>query len=186
MIGADAVVAGGSAALSRLKDDALVIVNEDSTPTSEFIKSRDWYAPISDLIDRLRGRVRQGQLVSLPAARIATQLLGDSIYTNQLLLGMAWQSGRIPLLRESIEKAIRLNGTAVEKNLEAFRVGCHLASDPTLAARLVAAMPKTKTPQTLAELVEDRSARLTDYWNEAYAAKYRTLVELAAKSYQKN
>ncbi|MGC9659755.1 MFS transporter [Acinetobacter pittii] len=181
LIGADAVVAGGSAALSRLKDDALVIVNEDSTPTSEFIKSRDWYAPISDLIDRLRGRVRQGQLVSLPAARIATQLLGDSIYTNQLLLGMAWQSGRIPLLRESIEKAIRLNGTAVEKNLEAFRVGCHLASDPTLAARLVAAMPKNKTPQTLAELVEDRSARLTDYWNEAYAAKYRTLVELAAK-----
>ena len=47
-------------------------------------------------------------------------------------------------------------------------------------------MPKTKTPQTLAELVEDRSARLTDYWNEAYAAKYRTLVELAAKSYQKS
>lgn len=60
-------------------------------------------------------------------------------------------------------------------------MGCHLASDPTLAARLLAAMPKTKTPQTLAELVEDRSARLTDYWNEAYAAKYRTLVELAAK-----
>lgn len=42
-------------------------------------------------------------------------------------------------------------------------------------------MPKLKNPQTLAELVEDRSARLTDYWNEAYAAKYRTLVELAAK-----
>ena len=58
LIGADAVVAGGSAALSRLRDDALVIVNEDSTPTSEFIKSRDWYAPITDLIDRLRGRVR--------------------------------------------------------------------------------------------------------------------------------
>ncbi|KAA5677462.1 indolepyruvate ferredoxin oxidoreductase family protein, partial [Klebsiella pneumoniae] len=135
LIGADAVVAGSGAALSRLKEDALVIVNEDSTPTSEFIKSRDWYAPITDLIDRLRGRVRQGQLVSLPAARIATLLLGDSIYTNQLLLGMAWQSGRIPLLRESIEKAIRLNGTAVEKNIEAFRVGCHLASDPTLAAR---------------------------------------------------
>ena len=65
-------------------------------------------------------------------------------------------------------------------------MGCHLASDLTLAARLLAAMPKTKTPQTLAELVEDRSARLTDYWNEAYAAKYRTLVELAAKSYQKS
>lgn len=49
-------------------------MNEDSTPTSEFIKSRDWYAPISDLIDRLRGRVRQGQLVSLPAARCNSAL----------------------------------------------------------------------------------------------------------------
>ncbi len=38
LIGADAVVAGSGAALSRLKEDALVIVNEDSTPTSEFIK----------------------------------------------------------------------------------------------------------------------------------------------------
>ena len=27
------------------------------------------------------------------------QLLGDSIYTNPLLLGYAWQKGRVPLAR---------------------------------------------------------------------------------------
>ncbi|MBQ1494944.1 MAG: indolepyruvate ferredoxin oxidoreductase family protein, partial [Acinetobacter sp.] len=111
LIGADAIVAGSKAALSRLRDEAVVIVNEDASPTLSFIESRDWYAPITDLITRLKGRVHHGKLVTLPAARIATQVLGDSIYTNQILLGMAWQSGKIPLLRESIEKAIQLNGT---------------------------------------------------------------------------
>lgn len=92
LIGADAIVAGSKAALSRLRDEAVVIVNEDASPTLSFIESRDWYAPITDLITRLKGRVHHGKLVTLPAARIATQVLGDSIYTNQILLGMAWQS----------------------------------------------------------------------------------------------
>ncbi|MCU4367414.1 indolepyruvate ferredoxin oxidoreductase family protein [Acinetobacter courvalinii] len=181
LIGADAVVAGSNAALSRLKPDAMVIVNEDGSPTSDFINKRDWFAPITDLINRLRGRVDQGKLVSLPAARIATQVLGDAIFANQLLLGMAWQSGQIPLLRESIEKAIQLNGTAVEKNLEAFRVGCHLASDPDLAKRLLDSLPKQQVPQTLPELIDDCSVRLQDYWNDAYANTYRNLAEQAAK-----
>lgn len=181
LIGADAVVAGSNAALSRLKPDAMVIVNEDGSPTSDFINKRDWFAPITDLINRLRGRVDQGKLVSLPAARIATQVLGDAIFANQLLLGMAWQSGQIPLLRESIEKAIQLNGTAVEKNLEAFRVGCHLASDPDLAKRLLDSLPKQQVPQTLPELIDDRSVRLQDYWNDAYANTYRNLAQQAAK-----
>ena len=181
LIGADAIVAGSKAALSRLRDEAVVIVNEDASPTLSFIESRDWYAPITDLITRLKGRVHHGKLVTLPAARIATQVLGDSIYTNQILLGMAWQSGKIPLLRESIEKAIQLNGTAVDKNIEAFRIGCHLSSDPSLIPRLVAAMPKLNKPQTMSELIEDRTTRLREYWNEEYALKYKNLVERAAE-----
>ena len=181
LIGADAIVAGSNAALSRLKADAVIIVNEDSSPTSDFLQSRDWYAPITDLIHRLRGRTTQGKLTSLPVTRIATQVLGDAIFANQILLGMAWQAGQIPLKRESIEKAIHLNGTATEKNLEAFRIGCHLISDPDLAKRIIATIPTMRKPTTLAELVEDRSARLAEYWNQDYATQYRTLVEQAAK-----
>jgi len=181
LIGADAIVTGSNAALSRLKSDAVIIVNEDGSPTSDFLESRDWYAPITDLIHRLRGRTTQDKLTSLPATRIATQVLGDAIFANQILLGMAWQTGQIPLKRESIEKAIHLNGTAAEKNLEAFRIGCHLMNDPDLAKRIIATIPTTRKPTTLAELVEDRSARLVEYWNQDYATQYRTLVEQAAK-----
>ena len=179
-IGADVIVAASGAALSRLKENAIVIVNEDASPTSDFIQSRDWYAPIQDLVARLRGHTK-GTCVSLAATRIATQLLGDAIFTNQLLLGMAWQSGRIPLLRQSIEQAIQLNGAAVEKNLEAFRIGCHLASNPNLVTSLMATISNTQKPETLAELIEDRTARLVEYWNESYANQYRHLIEQACQ-----
>ncbi len=29
--------------------------------------------------------------------QVAVQLLGDSVYTNPLMLGYAWQKGRVPL-----------------------------------------------------------------------------------------
>ena len=181
LIGADALVAGSHVALSRLKNDTVVIVNEDTSPTSDFLTSRDWYAPITDLIHRLRGRTTEGKLVSVSATRIATQLLDDAIFGNQILLGMAWQSGQIPLQRESIEQAIRLNGTAADKNLEAFRIGCHLMSDPDLAKQIIATLPITHKATTLAELVEDRYVRLVEYWNQDYATQYRTLVEQATQ-----
>ncbi|EPF73965.1 indolepyruvate ferredoxin oxidoreductase family protein [Acinetobacter rudis] len=182
LIGADAIVAGSNAALSRLKQDAVIIVNEDTSPTSDFLESRDWYAPINDLINRLRGRTTPDKLISLPVTRIAIQVLGDAIFANQILLGMAWQSGQIPLQRESVEKAIHLNGVAAEKNLEAFRIGCHLISDPNLVKGIIATIPVWTKPTTLAELVADRSHRLAEYWNQDYAVQYKTLVEQAAKT----
>ncbi len=104
---------------------------------------------------------------------------GTGVVTIGALLGMAWQSGRLPLTRASLEKAIELNGTAVAKNLEALRIGCHLASDSGLAEHLLAGQQRPKAPQSLAELIEDRSRRLEAYWNAAYALKYRALLKQA-------
>ncbi|WP_207005557.1 indolepyruvate ferredoxin oxidoreductase family protein [Trinickia mobilis] len=181
LIGADAVVAGSSSTLSRLRPDGLAIVNEDGSPTSEFIRSRDWSAPVKDLLGRLRGKVHAGSVVAAPAARLATRILGDAIFANLMLLGMAWQAGRIPLARESIERAIELNGTAVAKNLEAFRVGCHLISAPTLARSLLAEEALVPVSQSLSDLIDDRAIRLKEYWNAGYANQYRSLLEQAGR-----
>lgn len=182
LIGADAVVAGSSATLSRLRDTALVIVSEDTAPTSEFIKSRDWAAPVNDLMTRLHRKVSNGRVVTLPAARIALRVLGDAIFANLILLGMAWQSGRIALDRSSIERAIELNGTAVAKNLEAFRIGCHLASDPELVESLLAGEEGPSIPKSLAEVMEDRADRLKEYWSAKYSLRYRRLLEQAERT----
>jgi indolepyruvate ferredoxin oxidoreductase len=42
-------------------------------------------------------RGRGAGVGSFDAEQVATQLLGDSIYTNPLMLGYAWQKGRVPL-----------------------------------------------------------------------------------------
>jgi indolepyruvate ferredoxin oxidoreductase len=48
---------------------------------------------------------------------------GDEIASNILMLGFAWQKGLVPLSREAIEGAIRLNKVAVDANLDAFAWG---------------------------------------------------------------
>ena len=42
-------------------------------------------------------------------------MIGDSIYTNPLLLGYAWQKGWLPLAYETMVRAIEINGIAVDK-----------------------------------------------------------------------
>jgi indolepyruvate ferredoxin oxidoreductase len=120
--------------------------------------------------------------MALPAARIAARVLGDAIFANLMLLGMAWQSGRIALERSTIERAIELNGTAVAKNLEAFRIGCHLASDVRLAVALMAGAESETVPKTLAEVIEDRTQRLETYWNSKYSLRYRKMLEQAERT----
>ena len=54
------------------------------------------------------------------ANRKALKLLGDTIFANPLLMGYAWQLGKIPLQYESLMRAFELNNVAIEKNKEAF------------------------------------------------------------------
>ncbi|MFM0374341.1 DUF6537 domain-containing protein [Paraburkholderia aspalathi] len=137
---------------------------------------------MNDLTTRLQRKVSHGRVVALPAARVAVRVLGDAIFANLMLLGMAWQSGRIALARGSIERAIELNGTAVAKNLEAFRMGCHLASDPHLVERLLAGEESASVPNSLTEVIEDRAQRLKAYWSAKYSLRYRKLLEQAERT----
>ena len=47
------------------------------------------------------------------------------------LLGFAWQQGLIPVSIDALERAIELNGTAVEDNLKALHFGRIAAWDET-------------------------------------------------------
>jgi indolepyruvate ferredoxin oxidoreductase len=75
----------------------------------------------------------------VPAAELATALMGDSIATNMFMLGYAWQKGWVPLERASIERAIELNGVAVAFNLQSFVWGRRAAVDMERVRRV--AMP---------------------------------------------
>ncbi len=90
------------------------------------------------LTDRIAGRVRESTFLS--AQEEASRLFGSDPAANVLLLGVAYQLGAVPINAASIENAIRLNGTAVEMNLQAFRRGRQRVSDPAAYTATVRAL----------------------------------------------
>ena len=101
-----------------------------------------------------------------------------------IMLGFAWQSGLLPLGETAIDRAIALNGEAVEMNRRAFALGRRAAAYPDeVAAMVAAALPAARREapaRTLDEMVARRVTQLTAYQDAAYAARYRALVERAA------
>ena len=107
---------------------------------------------------------------------LATGLLGDSIAANLFMLGYAYQRGLVPVSAAALDRAIELNGVAVEFNRDAFRWGRRAALDP--AAVEARAIPKAAVPanhmlsQTLEGAIARRVEFLTQYQNAAYAERY--------------
>lgn len=192
VIGCDPIVVAGKETLSRMRTGRTqVALNAHSAPTAGFVKNADWRNPGAQCLQDIAQVVGLEHLGELDADALATQLLGDAIYTNPMLLGYAWQKGWIPLQRASLVRAIELNAVAVANNCAAFDWGCRAAADPLGVQRLlqpaqvIAFTPRPKTGRDALEaLVQHRVAFLTDYQNAAYADSYRAFVErvLAAES----
>lgn len=68
---------------------------------------------------------------------ITTALFGDAVLSNIFVVGMAIQSGHLPVSVESIERAIELNGVAVKKNQLAFGWGRAQIAHPTVVTALL-------------------------------------------------
>jgi indolepyruvate ferredoxin oxidoreductase len=106
-------------------------------------------------------------------------LFGDDQFANVFLVGAGFQTGALPLPPDAIEEALRVNGVAVEKNIQAFRRGRQYIADP--AAVLSAAGVDGPAPDTgespLDRLIRTRSEDLTAYQDEAYTRRYLDLVE---------
>jgi indolepyruvate ferredoxin oxidoreductase len=125
----------------------------------------------------------------MEALRLSASLMGDSITANMFLLGAAWQKGLVPLTRAAIDRAIELNGVAIEQNRRAFLWGRRAAHDLAAVEKIaVGAGPSAvqvirfdpRKPTSLAEMLAQRKAFLTEYQNAAYAARYVATVEQVA------
>jgi indolepyruvate ferredoxin oxidoreductase len=142
VLACDALVAAGTATLALMQPSRTrVALNRHSTPTAGFIAAPDWKYPGDACTAALAAAVGEDCLASVDAHTMALSLLGDSIYANPLLLGHAWQKGWIPLSKEAIQQAIRLNNVQIERNLQAFDWGRRLATSPE-PARVVGDFPQ--------------------------------------------
>ncbi|MBR1223151.1 indolepyruvate ferredoxin oxidoreductase family protein [Bradyrhizobium sp. U87765 SZCCT0131] len=180
LIAADEVVAIAKETISLCESGRTHgIINTHLIPIADFIRNRDF-----DFQRRKVNRVLETALradsVFLDFTHAAEGLLGDSIATNVMMLGFAYQQGLLPVTAEAIAQAIELNGVSVKMNTLAFALGRLAAVDP---ARLKAmlkddvAPPKTLDQMSLAEVVEHRGKHLQGYQNARLAARYRKLVD---------
>jgi len=156
-----------------------VALNTHGTPTAAFVKNADWQFPGGHCEAAVRASVGDSLVGAFDAEQVAVQLLGDSIYTNPLMLGYAWQQGRIPLSLAALMRAIELNGVQVENNKRAFEWGRRCAHDLAQvqaqfkAAQVIEFVKKPSLDETIAKRVEF----LTGYQDGAYAAEYKAFVD---------
>jgi len=179
VIGCDPIVAAGKETVLRMRPGRThVALNGHSTPTAAFVKNANWANPADACATEIANSVGDGLSV-FNADAAATKLLGDSIYTNPMMLGFAWQKGWIPLAYESLMRAIELNGVTIDKNKAAFEWGRRAANDWPSVEKLLA--PATviefKKRDTLESIVSRRIEFLTQYQDAAYAKQYSDFVE---------
>ncbi|MEL0020982.1 MAG: DUF6537 domain-containing protein, partial [Rickettsiales bacterium] len=160
-----------------------VIVNTHEQITGHFTRNPDLKFPSDELADRIDEAAGGANVDRIEATRLATRLLGDSIATNLFMLGYAYQRGLVPVGSEAIEKAIELNGVAIDMNKAAFAWGRRAVLDRSAVRQAAEATAVERDmPATLDEIVAHRSRELTAYQNAAYAERYKSLVERVRKA----
>ena len=187
VIGCDPIVTASKETVLRMRAGRThVALNGHSTPTAAFVKNANWQNPAQACAAELQAVVGDAGLGVIDADAVATALMGDSIYTNPLMLGFAWQKGWVPLSRESILRAMELNEVAVAQNKAAFEWGRHAAHHWDAVAKLLGTADtqviEFKKRDTLADLVARRVDFLTGYQNAAYAKRYQLFVDRVAKA----
>jgi len=181
LLGCDIVVSASQDALSKLElGRSRAIVNSHETITGNFTRNPDLMFPGRQMQSSITEAAGKVNVEFLNATDLATGLLGDSIASNLFMLGFAYQRGLVPLSAEAIERAITLNGVAVQFNHDAFRWGRRAAVDPTLVqARAIppdALPPSHRLSDTLDQVISRRVSFLTDYQDAPYAARYAARV----------
>jgi len=180
VIACDAIVGATKTTLQVMQPGrSFVALNSHGTPTAAMIKNPDWQFPTGSCEAALAAAVGEQGLGHFDAEQVATQLLGDAIYANPVLLGYAWQKGKVPLSHASLMRAMALNGVQVANNQAAFEWGRRCAHDLAEVQALFAAQQViqfVKKP-SVDELVKRRVDFLTGYQDAAYAQTYKAFVD---------
>lgn len=178
LLGCDMVVSASPAAMSRIENGVThAVVNDDLQPTASFVSNTDIDFETAAMKRSLKEMIGNKSIDFIDATRIATALMGDSIATNLFMLGFAFQKGLVPLSLDAIERAVELNGAAVEMNKRALNWGRLAVHDPDEVARAVRPLARPEPiVKTIGDQIETRAQFLTGYQNAAYAKRYRDII----------
>ena len=171
VIGGDLVVTAGAKTLGLMTTGRTgAVVNSHDIVTGDFTRKPDFRLPTDRLRLSLEARLGE-RLAFFNASELARILMGDSIYSNMMVFGAAWQRGLVPLSGDALRRSITLNGAQVEANLRAFDLGRWAALYPDQAQAIL-------VPQVVQDVdpVAYRADHLRAYQSEALAQRYLAVV----------
>jgi indolepyruvate ferredoxin oxidoreductase len=176
LIGGDLVVSAGSKTLGLTALGRTgAVVNSHQIVTGDFTRDTEFKLPYDRLTLALEARLKD-DVALFDASDLAKAALGDSIYSNMMVFGGAWQRGLLPISLGSMLEAIRLNGAAVDNNLRAFEIGRWAALYPADAAKVLA--PNVLSlPKTLNDKIAFRKEHLTAYQSKRLAKRYAKMLD---------
>ena len=174
----------------------LAVISSSVVPTAAMVLDTAVAAPpVGEALETIARATDGDRLRSVDAQALAERLFGDHLQANSILLGMAAQAGGLPVSVAAVEEALRLNGTAVERNVAAFRWGRASVAAPDAVAALfpeqpappplsaghAAAVERIAGPDTeLHRLVAVRMPELIAYQDGRLADRYLASVERVA------
>ncbi|MEP7058351.1 MAG: indolepyruvate ferredoxin oxidoreductase family protein, partial [Caldimonas sp.] len=178
VLACDIVVAATPEALATVRHGRTrVLANLHEIPVAESLSNPDADLKVAQLREKLEFAAGAERVETLDAQMLADDFLGDRVVSNIVALGYAWQRGLVPLGLAAMQRAIELNGVAVENNIKAFALGRLAAGDPAACRELLHEPdPASLHPETVDEVVERAVAHLTGYQNARYAQRYESLV----------
>ena len=179
VLACDAVVAASPEALQTIRHGRTrVLVNTHETPVADAVRHPDTELHTELLLDKLRFAAGDDRVQTFDAQALAEAVMGHTLASNIVALGMAWQSGLVPVGWAALEQAIRLNNVSIEDNLLALAIGRLAASAPQALQTLIDT-PADSAPDTLDAFVAHAAQHLQAWQNAAWAERYREAVRQA-------
>ena len=173
----------------------VAVISTAEVPTGHMVVDTGAAFPdLASLRDAVDERVTEARYVA--ADELASAVLDDEQYANMVLVGAAYQRGALPISLDSIQRAIELNGVAVEQNLRAFKLGRTAVltdnggvtagpgnpAEPTVPGRVdpraaERARALVQAEGELGRLVDVRIPELVAYQSGGHAEEYARFVE---------
>ena len=178
LIGCDAVVASGDAALKTLDPDrSSAVINARIDPVGVVGVGAGHLVDDSLLLARLNAVMQADNIAHYDISTAAERLMGSTMTANVMLIGAALQMGLIPLNVDAMEGALRLNGVSIDDNIKAFHWGRWLAVDRDRVLTIAGVINKDTTLKLdnmpAQGAVDYFATQLEAYQNIAYADRYR-------------
>ena len=175
VIGADPQVSTSADVMRYVGEDTTTLLNSKPSNTGEYIENRDWKFDVDKAEELLKEHSKEVHMFN--ASEYAKKLTGYSLMVNMLMLGYAYEKGLLPIREASMIQAIETNGTMIDANKEAWKIGRHIAitNSKSLIDREISKR-HILIHKDFGSQFYHRTTLLKEYQDEKYAQKYKDIV----------